>query len=256
VSGATLPAGERRAVGRGPALRTAAVAIVLAAAVAASGFAAGRGVVSSLALLTSGASTGGNVLTAGTWVVPTLTWYLHNRPTPPTGNTTAQMGMAMDTTAPTTATLYNYDTNADASAGRSLLVSGSGAGETNTAYATSWLSAPLAAARFMSGTATVSMFSATANFTRNRAGGLVAYLRDYDPGTGTYRELGSGTLNQANWQGGSTTWVARSIPIAIAATTVAIGHRLELKVEASSASSLTMWIAYDTTTRLSLVVVP
>lgn len=248
-------------VGRRPHLRArrlraclAATAII--AAVAVSSFEAGRGIGSSLALLVGSTAVGGNTLTAGTWVVPTVTWFVHNRPTPPTGNTTAQVGLTMNDTVPTATILYNYDTNADSSPGRRLLVAGSGPNETNTAYYTSWSSAPLDAPRSVSGTASLTLYSATRNFTRNRAGSLIAYLRDYDPGTGMYVEIANGTLTRPNWQGGSTTWVARTISIPVAGYTVPLGHRIEVKVEATSAASMSMWIAYDTMTRPSWFVLP
>ena len=40
-----------------------------------------------------------------------ITLYLHNNPSPPVGTTTAQNEIAMNTTAPTAATLYKYSTD-------------------------------------------------------------------------------------------------------------------------------------------------
>lgn len=48
-------------------------------------------------------------------------YYLHNNPTPPVGNTTAQADLLMNTTAPTSGTLYNYDTDRDSELGIRLI---------------------------------------------------------------------------------------------------------------------------------------
>ena len=51
--------------------------------------------------------------------------YLHNYPTPPTENTTAQASLPMNLTAPTATVLYNYDTSYDSDPGR-LIIQGAG----------------------------------------------------------------------------------------------------------------------------------
>ena len=236
--------------------RTLMAAAAIVVTLVASGFAAGRGVGSSLAMLVASTTVGGNRLTAGTWILPSVTWYLHNRPSPPSGDTPAQARLDMDPAYPAASTLFNYDTDADTAPGRQLLQGGAGPGETSTAYATSWLSAPLAASRAINGSAMLTLPSATAGFAKGRAGGLVAYLRDYDPGTGLYTEIGSGSQSQKNWQGGSSSWVSRTISIAVHGHTVAAGHQIELKVVAAPSAATNMWIAYDTTAQPASIVVP
>src|SRR5437763_5748768 len=68
----------------------------------------------SLARLADSATTNSTLATTS-WL------YLHNRPTPPVGNTTAQFALSMDGTAPTSIALSNYDTNCDAIAGRVIV---------------------------------------------------------------------------------------------------------------------------------------
>ena len=230
--------------------------LALALALVGSSFVAGRGIGSSLALLTAATQAGGNAFTAGTWVLPGVTWYLHNNPTPPVGNTTVQANLGMNTAAPTAAILYNYDTNADSAAGRRLVKSGSGPSETNLARYASWRSPVLAGARSISGTASFAMWSAVANFATGRAGSLRAYLRDYNPSTGTYVEIASGTTTAADWQAGSPTWVFATVSIAVAGYTVPAGHQVEVKVMTTSAAYANMWIAYDMSAYASSLTLP
>ena len=50
--------------------------------------------------------------------------YLHNNPTPPTGNTRMQHPLPMDANAPTATTLFNYDRDRDSRAGRLIQKAG------------------------------------------------------------------------------------------------------------------------------------
>jgi hypothetical protein len=249
-------AGTRAAAfGRSRPFSRAAVAL-LTAVVIATAFVAGRGVGMSAALLVSSAQTGGNALTAGTWVVPSLTWALHNNPTPPVGNTTAQSSMAMDANPAIATTLYNYDTNADSSPGRRLQKTGTGPGETVLARYAAWRSPVLTTARLINGSVSVLLFSAVQTFQLNRAGSIVAYLRDFNPANSTYVEISNATRTNSNWQGGQSTWVPAIIAIPVVAYTVPAGHRIELKVEATASAFTNMWIAYDTVGYASAITLP
>ncbi|MCU0504856.1 MAG: hypothetical protein MUE82_03625 [Chloroflexi bacterium] len=219
-------------------------------------FGAGRGVASSSALFVASAQNAGNALTTGTWVVPGVTWTLHNRPTPPVGSTTAQANLSMDASPATAATLYNYDTNADSQPGRRLQKTGTGPGETVLARYANWRSPVLTTARLVNGTVSVQLWSAVASFQLNRAGSIVAYLRDYNPATNTYLEIASATRTNANWQGGRSTWVLAGIAIPVVGYTVPAGHRVELKVEATASAYTNMWIAYDTMSYASSITLP
>ena len=243
--------GAPRSAGRPGAI----VGLVVLALVMTS-FAAGRGIAPSLALLVSSARSDGNAFTAGTWVLPPVTWYLHNNPTPPSGNTSAQSNLGMDTTIPAGLTLYNYDVGADTALGRRLQKSGSGPTETNLLRYANWLSPVLPGARAIAGTVTLSMWSGVQSFSTGRAGALRAYLRDYDPATGTYVEIANGTTTAANWQAGSNTWVPATVSIAVAGYTVKAGHRIEVKVMTTSSAYANMWIAYDTQSYASSLSLP
>jgi hypothetical protein len=189
-------------------------------------------------------------------VIPGVTWTLHNRPTPPVGSTTAQANLSMDASPATAATLYNYDTNADSQPGRRLQKTGTGPGETVLARYANWRSPVLTTARLVNGTVSVQLWSAVASFQLNRAGSIVAYLRDYNPATNTYLEIASATRTNANWQGGRSTWVLAGIAIPVVGYTVPAGHRVELKVEATASAYTNMWIAYDTMSYASSITLP
>jgi len=256
VIGVRPGAGMRARAVPGPGVQARAAVALVVAAVLATAFVAGRGIGASAALFVSSAQNAGNVLTAGTWVVPSVTWTLHNNPTPPVGNTTAQANLTMDENPAAAATLYNYDTNADGAPGRRLQKTGTGPGETVLARYAAWRSPVLTTARAIKGTVSVQLWSAVANFQLNAAGSIVAYLRDYNPATGTYVEIASATRTSANWQGGQSTWIRAGISIPVASYSVPLGHRVELKVEATSSAAGNMWIAYDTMSYPSSLTLP
>jgi len=66
-----------------------------------------------LARLIDAAPVTGNTLATGSWATGT-TWYLHDNPTPPTGDAAAQFNRAFDAAAPTATTLFDYDTGCGA----------------------------------------------------------------------------------------------------------------------------------------------
>ena len=195
----------------------------------------------SAATLTSTSSLAANVFGTGAW------YFLHNSPTPPTGTTTAVNNLAMGTPTPTQATLYNYDTNQDSLAGRVITKSGTGAGDATLAHYANWRTAAFASSQLVNGSVTVHIWSGITGFPLAQKGVLIAYLRDFNPILSTYVEIANATLTDANWQAGSATWVQKSIVIPVANYTIPGGHRLELKVETTSASYANMVIAYDTT---------
>ena len=254
-SAAGMRAGTRAGSLCGPRSRSRAAVAVLTLAVIATAFSAGRGIGTSLALLVSSAQTGGNVLTAGTWYVPSVPWTLHNHPTPPMGDTVAQSMLGMDTTSPVATTLFNYDADADAAPGRQLQRRGSGATETIVARYAAWRSPALTTATTISGTALVTLWSGTQNFVAGK-GAIAAYVRDFNPSTGAYAEIASAIRTSVNWQNGSTTWVIVGISVPITSYTVPAGHQVELKLETSASSSSNMWIAYDTTRYASTFKLP
>jgi hypothetical protein len=185
---------------------------------------------------------------------PTSRWYLHNRPSPPTGNTSSQANLPLNQTAPTASTLFNYDTDRDGHPGRLIQKGSSGAGEVNLAKYQNWLSDPLAFPLTTGGTVNVIFYSAIKNFGQNKAGSVTVFLRDVNGSTAT--EICGGTLTLSNWQGGSSTWVARTLSLNCGSYTIPAGHRLEVKLVVASAAADDMWFAYDTASYPSEVRLP
>jgi len=204
---------------------------------------------SSLATFSAGSASGANAITAGIWA-----YYLHNNPTPPTANTTAQYNLTMTSTAPTATVLRNYDTNGANRPGRGITRNNPPSPGLVTALRyVNWRTPALAVSLTLSGNVTVDIWSATNAAAVNRTGSLIAYLRDYNPATGTYVEIANATRT-ASYAAGRT-YYETPISVAVApAYTLAAGHMLEVKLESpTSTSQNNMLVAYDTTTDSSLV---
>lgn len=227
----------------------------LAALIMASSFALGAGTRYALALFTDAEAAAATVTTAASFAG--TIYYLHNNPTPPTGDTTSQANLPLTAAAPTAATLYNYDTDRDLSTGRLITRGATGAGDTNLTRYQNWRTATLTSlVTITSGTVTVAFWSAMKDFGAGRRGVVTAYLRDFNTITSTYAEVANATLDVADWQGGSTAWVRKTVGISVPLYVLAIGHRLELKLVVAGTSDDDMWFAYDTTSYRSWLQLP
>jgi hypothetical protein len=207
------------------------------------------GVGSAQALFGRSATAGVNPFAAGTWA-----YYLHNNPTPPTGNTTAQYNLTMTATVPTATVLRNYDTNGANRPGRGITRNNPPSPGLLTALRyVNWRTPALPAGLTLSGAVTVDVWSATNTTAARRNGSLIAYLRDYNPSAGTYVEIANATYTALYAAG--RTYYETAISVTVApAYTLAAGHMLEMKLESPSATSQNnMLVAYDTTTDSSLV---
>jgi hypothetical protein len=201
----------------------------------------------SLALFTEARAAGANNFNAGIWA-----YYLHHNPTPPVANTTAQVNLTMTTVAPTATTLFQYSTNCAARNGRRITRAAPVPTQATVCNYVNWRTAALAGTLTLSGTITADIWSASDTGNANRTGGIVAYLRDYNPTAGTYTEIGNG-LYQTTYVAGRTFY---HYPVTVtlgAAYTLPIGHELELKLVASNAYQSSMLVAYDTTTYASFL---
>lgn len=236
-------AGRLQGIRRRLAALAAAVLVVAVAALAAGG----TRVV--LATFTDQAAVAGTFST-GTWGAPT-TWYLHNDPTPPTGNTPARALLAMDANAPAASTLYNYDTDCDKRAGRAVDPGSGSVDEAAACSVATWQSAPLAQARTMSGTATLAIWAR-----KSRSGGanptLRAYLRVLDP-TGAYTELGS--ANGTVVPNARQAWARLTLTWTLTGVSVPAGSIVEVKV-VTLGGTRDPEIAYDTTAYPSALTLP
>ena len=203
---------------------------------------------SSLALFTESKTAAANTLTAGSWA-----FYLHNNPTPPTANTAAQANLAMNTTVPTAATLWQYSTGCAARAGRRLTRAAPSPTQATLCDYQNWRTPALTVGLSLSGAISVDIWTASDTGTANRTAGVVAYLRDFNPTAGTYVEIANATYTGAYAVG--RTYYERPILVAVAPVyTLAVGHMLEVKIESPTATSQNnMLVAYDTTADSSVV---
>ncbi len=215
------------------------------------GFAVALGVATtSLAVFTSTSRAEGGGISSGHWV-----YYLHNNPTPPRASTTAQTNLTATTSAPTATTLYNYDTNCDTRTGRLLQRSGTwtpSPATTTTCYFANWRMPALGTNLLLTRSVTVHLWVAVNNGGSNRTGGVVVYLRDYNPASGRYTEIASGTYSGQFAAG--RTFYDRQIAVTLPADyTLAGTHQLELKAEAMAGLSYNMMLAYDTAANPSYI---
>ena len=184
----------------------------------------------------------------------TSTYYLHNNPTPPVGNTNAQANLPLNTSAPTANTLFNYDQNRDAVAGLRILRGGSGAGETNLTRYQNWRTGTLGSALTINGTVNFTFWSAIENGAQNVTGHVRVFLRHFNGST--YTEICNGAITQANWQGGSTGAVQRTVSFNCSSYTIPAGQRLEVKIVVGNSAGANMLFAYDTTSFPSRLILP
>ncbi len=177
-------------------------------------------------------------------------FYLHNRPTPPTGNTSAQKDLDMDSTAPTASNLYNYSTNKDSDPGRFVDKDGS-AGTTNSDKMVNWVW-QLSNTTNYSGTAQVTIWVAMKDFNNDKSAGVRVLLRHKGSAT-----TGSGTtigdVTQVHNGSGGFEQMTFNIPVN---TTIAGGQFLEVKVLATGSSDDAIYVAFDTTGHPSKLVMP
>jgi len=119
------------------------------------------------------------------------TYYLHNNPTPPVGDTDAQANLAMDEDNPTVEPFYNYDQNYDSNPGRKVEESDGGPDGLELKEYQNWLTDPYTEDTHFQGTAVLNLYIAPDGFNFDNAGAFRVYLRDYDPVSETYTEITS-----------------------------------------------------------------
>ena len=181
-------------------------------------------------------------------------YYLHNNPTPPTGNTSSQAVLPLTRISPTATTLYNYDQNRSSDLGLFIAKGGVGPGETDSSKHQVWRTGAFSSSEYLMGSVTIDIWAAIKGFTQNKKGEVIIYLRDYNGSS--YTEIGNGNVYEQKWQGGSSTWVNKTITISGLNYTIPAGNELEVEVIVGSRSGDDMWFAYDTTSYPSVVKIP
>ena len=181
-------------------------------------------------------------------------FYLNNDPTPPTDHTDSQAVLPMNGISPTATTLYNYDKNRDSLSGLLIIKGGTGPGESDSTKRQVWRSGTLFDPLTLEGSVSIDLWSAMKDFALGKAGDVAIFLRDYNGST--HIEIGSGTSFDADWHGGSNTWVKSTITITGLDHTVPTGNELEVELLVGSSADDDMWFAYDTESYPSVIVIP
>ena len=179
---------------------------------------------------------------------------MHNNPTPPTGDTNSQIVLPLIPASPIATTLYNYDQDRDAFAGLLIAKGSIGPVDLDSTKRQVWRSGTLAEAQSLNGGVTIDFWAAIKDWGQIEAGEVEIYLRDYK-GSG-HTEIGNGIVFDTDWQGGSSTWINKTVTISGLNYTVPSGNELEVELIVGSNAGDDMWFAYETTSYPSVVKIP
>ena len=105
-------------------------------------------------------------------------YFWHNDPTPPTGDTVSHTVLTIDKSSSTETTLYNYDTDRDTAAGLLIQKGGTGPGEGDPLKHQVWRTGALGSAMAISGDVTIDFWAALKDFNQSASGEVTLYLRD------------------------------------------------------------------------------
>jgi serine/threonine-protein kinase len=181
--------------------------------------------------------------------------YLHNYPSPPSGDTSAQASLPMDAIAASSEALFNYDTNRDGEAGLLIQKGGAGFGESDPTKHQRWRSEVFLAPASLTGAPQLVFWSGLKNFKHGKYGAVAAYLAATNGTTVAWSV--SGSVQRANWQRGSASWVESSLAFgALGPGSIPAGYWLELVLVVDDISDDDMWFAYDTAAYPSRVIWP
>lgn len=185
----------------------------------------------------------------GFWQGTKTTYYLHNNPTPPVGNTASQVNLPMDSVTPTATTLYNYDTDRDSSWGRLIQKGGSDTTSDLSKYQNWRIAAPPEGIHLY-GDVQLVIHSGMKDFNTNpsqrtKRGYVRVYLRDIS-GSGYADTFATQSLNRNNWHGGLNQWMEDTITFYDVDHVIQSGHSLEVKIVVRNNAADDMWFAYDT----------
>jgi len=167
----------------------------------------------------------------------------------------------LDPDPPSATTLYNYDTDRDDFPGLLIHKGGTGPTDTDSTKVQVWrataLPHDLPGGSTIEGTVRVILWSGMKDFEPGKTGSVSVFLGYVSQGK--YAEIGHGSLTEADWQGGSDTWVEKPIDITGVHYTVPASSPamfLDLRIIVNDAADDDMWFAYDTTTYDSRVELP
>ena len=185
---------------------------------------------------------------------PSISFYFHNNPSPPVADTARQTVLQIDGAIPTGTTLYQYSIPSN---NPGLLLKGSelGLGETDPSKFQVWQTVALAAPLLIDGDVLIDIWAGIRQFQADQSGALTVYLRDKDGST--YTEIANGSIFAENWQGGSNSFISKTIMIPDVEYTVPLNHQLEARIMSDTIkASKDMWFAYDTVAYPSSINLP
>ena len=137
-----------------------------------------------------------------------ITYYLHNNPTPPTGDTDAQKDLPMDEVQPSALTLYNYDydlelEHLDPRPGRRIDESSGILEELDSLkeYQNWRTTDNYTIDTHILGSVLINLWAAPDRFDYNNDGEFMVFLRDYDPVSDNYTEIASDSflIEKEDW---------------------------------------------------------
>jgi hypothetical protein len=172
-------------------------------------------------------------------VVAPQTLYLEN---PGTGNTTSDPTLSFTTTAPTTATLANYDTDRDAAPGRSLARTGAGLSETDPTKYQRWSGVPGPSS--LNGPVDLQVWAAVKQFD-NKLGRFTAALQVCSTNLSSCRTLAqaNAVVDQSQGPGG---FIPVDLSFGQQNETITASEVLSVKIVVDNNSDDDLWLAYDT----------
>lgn len=182
--------------------------------------------------------------------------YLHDNPTPPTGNSTANINMAMNPTAPTAATFYQYSSNYyNGGPGRYVKESSAGPTTTTTDEISNWVYQVPEVTNF-NGTGEIDMWVALKDFKCDKTLVVNYWVREKTSAStsgGTILATGAMTWIPSGPE--PCNWVNLTTTFAISRVT-AQNRWIELKVAVANSTGTAGLFAYDTTTYQSKLTLP
>ena len=172
------------------------------------------------------------------------TYYLHNSPTPPVGETEAQPDLPMDTTSRVAFQRFNYDDDRDDRDGLAVRKGGTVNTGDLKKYQ-NWRSTPAFATDFhIQGDLELHLWGASNKFKENREGEVEVFVRDWDGSS--YTDIASASLFEPDWQAGFTDFIVVVLRMPGVDHVVPAGHQLDLRlVVGDDTETPNMWFMYD-----------
>ncbi|MEE8517600.1 MAG: hypothetical protein V3S98_00565, partial [Dehalococcoidia bacterium] len=172
-----------------------------------------------------------------------FTYFLHNNPTPPVGDTASQTDLPMDTTSSPAFIRYIYDTDEDTDVGRAIRKGGD-LSTTDLGKYQNWRTGAFGGDFHICGDVELQLWSASDGFIQARRGEIEVFLRDFDGAT--FTEIAGQAFSKNDWQEGFDDFTVVKVVLTGLDYTVASGNSLDMRlVVGSGTQTPLMWFMYD-----------